>query len=1466
MTYVPSRTKDLDQHNLRILKKINYNISERYQSLKQNVNHSRNWIKEIPAQNSRVDEYPDSYVYTPWKYAIKNSNNVLTQNFILNDPQLDIGTGLSSRSEIINPPQISVDQLADSLKQDHICFTQHPRVFAIKIREAFSHLFRPDKFNEFLVLKYENTAPRQLDEWPHDFPINIELKQLNAFADMKVKAKILYQNDLIGVFDHELDTLYSFSKMNGSGVIDKILAGKSYRLYFQELDLDDQTLVLCGLIDSGKFNNDKSQVSLTVLILLIVVALLITLTLPALKLSISNRYERTNKNDVFGVSLTTMISIGLVNLFIFFTFYNIRFKQHVKINELEVLADSIESKFSTETEKLLSQIETLNQVIQDFPDRSIKPLHQNLFNDPQFFSFASHNMYNENNVSTDQFTFNESNFDQAVSNLPARHDPKYFIDQINSLDDKFSSLLLLNSDLFLEYDSIEKKSKNQFNELLNTYENIKVSIEPTLIEANQRKKRTTNETSTLPEKFKSTQRKLGQLTKYPYLHYAFYNSFSLVQNYRQDLKWNTNDKLPTLIQDLRDRNYINSLNDQTAWLFPNFESQYYLEPVFSKTTGKVSTEISMSNGGLIFNGFQTNISVISTKLSSFSKPIIPKGLEFAVIDRKGEVKYHIDERYVLQENFLDECNNIKSLKAAINTKSSRHGETNYHSRGIQFYIKPIKHTDYFLITYKPVRIHNYILLHSISSSFILFTLIIGLLLLLCYFQHLMVLPKYQYIRRSYFLDWLRPKSSQKFVNNCIILFFTQFIVTSTVFLFGFFIPCSSPLYGTFVVFITPILLFPFSYYMLSMKSLSKMSIKMRIRHFLPTTFVILIVNSVLSLFYDESIFLFLILVLFELVVITLTSLLISSKRFEALAINTTRLWGKLHFKQNGLTKLTNSRYKYYPYYLLLTLWMMFIAVTPTTVFIHHFYMAEMKLFIAHQEMNMAQKIKDKYLETSRRWKDVNLLNEPSKKWEYINQDCTYKLGPIEVENFLDSTYSNSDPIPLKKASILKIMSLLRPDYDYYSHETEQLFQDSEKIWTSGDTIYYQDDFYCQECPENFIRLSSRENYIVKSKFWVKLIAIVTLIGFIVLIFLLMKFLAKRLFAIDSIIQLQVIENTQFQLSCYQSILLWYPKQELPERVQPLIKDRTISYLDRHLNDPKKLVSIFNDQLKKINKEINFRPRTILQSSYNKSALDEYINDQLEICLEINKESWKETKYVWDRLKPLLIEVSVPIQNSIRDQDETKILAKSIILKTLGDKSYHYFNDKELLIKQLENELKQDENLLHVGQDIYHQIRSGEKVSFERMILMISHGASQYYHILWNHCSKIEKFILYDLAVDGYINTQNKSTILKLCQKGLVTYENSLQVMNASFRNYVVENMEPVMIKEINKNVSEKGRWSKFKTPLILFLVAIAGFIFITQEEVFTKSVAFLTTLLTILPALLRFLPTSRVAIPPPESN
>jgi|GEM_PF-2947109 len=142
-----------------------------------------------------------------------------------------------------------------------------------------------------------------------------------------------------------------------------------------------------------------------------------------------------------------------------------------------------------------------------------------------------------------------------------------------------------------------------------------------------------------------------------------------------------------------------------------------------------------------------------------------------------------------------------------------------------------------------------------------------------------------------------------------------------------------------------------------------------------------------------------------------------------------------------------------------------------------------------------------------------------------------------------------------------------------------------------------------------------------------------------------------------------------------------------------------------------------------------------------------------------------------------------------------------------------------------------------------------------VILKIQDRARFHYNALWESCTREEQYILYDLAQDGLVDCRNMPSLRSLLQKGLVTYDGSVKLMNRSFRNYILHAIEPRYGSEIEAEIRQKSSWNEYRSVLALVIGAVITFIFLTQRETYNQIHAVITTLTASIPLILNLIGT-----------
>lgn len=137
------------------------------------------------------------------------------------------------------------------------------------------------------------------------------------------------------------------------------------------------------------------------------------------------------------------------------------------------------------------------------------------------------------------------------------------------------------------------------------------------------------------------------------------------------------------------------------------------------------------------------------------------------------------------------------------------------------------------------------------------------------------------------------------------------------------------------------------------------------------------------------------------------------------------------------------------------------------------------------------------------------------------------------------------------------------------------------------------------------------------------------------------------------------------------------------------------------------------------------------------------------------------------------------------------------------------------------------------------------------ILNVQETAYTYYYAIWNSLSSEERYIVYDVAQDGFVNTNNVNGIIDLLHKGILVYDHSLQLMNESFTNFVLSKVDSdeALEKELENN--RRGNWSIASAVLILVIISLIAFVSLGKINILEDVNALLGSLAAIFAVFLR---------------
>lgn len=133
--------------------------------------------------------------------------------------------------------------------------------------------------------------------------------------------------------------------------------------------------------------------------------------------------------------------------------------------------------------------------------------------------------------------------------------------------------------------------------------------------------------------------------------------------------------------------------------------------------------------------------------------------------------------------------------------------------------------------------------------------------------------------------------------------------------------------------------------------------------------------------------------------------------------------------------------------------------------------------------------------------------------------------------------------------------------------------------------------------------------------------------------------------------------------------------------------------------------------------------------------------------------------------------------------------------------------------------------------------------------------SRYRHI-WNNLTSLEKLTLIDLSADGMINFKNKHSIDQLRIKGLIELTPDPAITCNNFQRFLTNDIDREETKKIQDNLGKQGKWHNNRYLILLAIIPLIIFIFISQGTSIDRVFAISTGGLAVLAGIMRLFDTN----------
>lgn len=872
----------------------------------------------------------------------------------------------------------------------------------------------------------------------------------------------------------------------------------------------------------------------------------------------------------------------------------------------------------------------------------------------------------------------------------------------------------------------------------------------------------------------------------------------------------TRTAFSNLVQlDLSQRNYYKSLtkNSKLAWPWKDsakgpFE-KFYIESIKSYNTGNKETAISFKLKKPVTTELRQNSSTINdvapylaitSHIPSVYDQVLPKDIAFVVIDKKGEVMFHSNQSKILQENFLIECNQNAKILGAIEYRTVEKSRIVYNEQQWLAQIVPLQNVPLFHVTLINLQYNENknTRLYLFTFYFILFTFL-TVIVGMQIIQRLGTKKKFLK-NNNWSFEFLTYNKSK--VATYHFLFFIQSLVLLLQLLFLFFNNQPVSALSTQIIFIafTGFL----SYFLLKDDSVKRLKILIPV--------IILIILAIVVVFG----FVNWIVALGILLAILLLTLLARSYHLK----------NKPSFHFNRFLK---ARSVYLAY---MFVWLLSIA--PIPVFVYYFT-------INSQEQKLTQKAEMINLAKQNLALDQSPVEYINDKWQkYINGSHIdgYEVEHVEMvptKTKIDSLINSvTRPLTRTDTGLFRVYGELRSPLtndDYLMallppvNKTADWFSGDSLIYTSpsqeGEILVFNKKEDSNEEPLVLIVLYSIPLFFLFMILWYVYVYLADL----VLGALTGKWKYPKIPGWQSIISkdYDCIMLIVFEAGQYWEVVsdkyTRFNASEILEKDDSLEKKMAaidkiwLSGLGEYLVRRKKTEDLL-PRLKELFQLKN--KKVIVELPYDQDFIQEYLEDQV-VLYGKNEEELPNAEYLNE-------------------------------LKFLFSDFYRYTGSIDK--KKIEKDLSQ-----------FFQNKD-QSIASEQQILADAHLMKLKYSHIWNNLNRLEKLILFDLADDGMINFKNRFLINRLKMKGLLELNPVPQIFTPSFQYFLKYSVNKEETYILEQRLGKFGKWKNTRYLILLLLIPLAAFLFISQGFSIEKVVAILTGVIALFSGTMRLMDTS----------
>jgi hypothetical protein len=853
------------------------------------------------------------------------------------------------------------------------------------------------------------------------------------------------------------------------------------------------------------------------------------------------------------------------------------------------------------------------------------------------------------------------------------------------------------------------------------------------------------------------------------------------------------------------REYFIKAKDGDLWTLPGNDGKqkFSLQSIRSFRSGR-----NAAGFGVPLSGGKASVLAVSSKLHSIMAPLLPPGFGYCIIDNKGEVWFHSDRLRNMQENFFEETEHNEKMRAAIAGRMKVGLDASYDHRGHQMYIQPIDNLPLYLVTFYDLDYYKSPLVLTMGYASLLIFLMFSLIGIQLLLQFVSVYRPTKLKIRRFYLSWLRPRKMneeqskelcheirEKYTRSILTL--GTLAIVSMVFLL---IDHNASV--TFGFLVLPLYILVFQYLLFERENIRKKDADAKIiRHSFVWLSVILIVlvNFFIAPFADG----------FDVAVwVQVFFLVILLSGYFIGGIKKIAGFDFVKGHQQNL------------YFVMIFLWLGVVSVLPVIGFYRMAYHEESLTWTKYLQWDIAQAEEKRNADLKKELVAYkNVIDTLGEESNYLDVTGNFKRTSVLEKGYTQDsskhryTFEFLSRPPMSKIlnSTFPVLQASAGDGKWCWYETEDECNVAMKfIPDEGAPRYYT-------VTRSYFDLHG-SNYFV--------LFIILLLGFFYLIYHVTLFAVRNIFGLGVVLDSRLIKDSHAEISHGDLLnqnrifivgLPYAGKELLLNNFSCVINLRTdlkkaipankqnvivIKHFEHGIDDH----TINDDKLKIIQQLVDEDRKIIIASVVQPGAILEFYEKALDRIDESKPEwgTYKHAEQMWKNMLSGFVLYFQPLSK------ENTLLSDDVFIRS---------------------ELNHGLYLPTLASHIPNETTNTYPCQ-ENFVLKIEELADTYYHSLWNSFSDAEKFLLHDLAKDRYVNLKNVKTIRLLLQKGVIVADDSLQIMNRSFNNFILSVVNEDEEVQMEKEQSSRGSWNIVQSVLIILLIALIAFIAIAQQDLF----------------------------------